>query len=110
MSQPVAADAARSLISGVLPMLSMKPDRTFMTCSLSCPALAAAGTVAGGGALAPALLQVPRPFRPPDSSRSEYALAPALAHLIAVEREPLQSEHADGIVDLVALDQGVSRG
>ena len=34
MLLPVASDAARSLISGVLPMLSMKPDRTFMTYSL----------------------------------------------------------------------------
>jgi hypothetical protein len=34
MLQPVASDAAINLISGVLPMLSMKPDRTSMTCSL----------------------------------------------------------------------------
>src|ERR1700730_2812648 len=34
MLQPVAFEAATSLISGVLPMLSMKPDRTSMTCSL----------------------------------------------------------------------------
>jgi hypothetical protein len=34
MLQPVASDAAISLISGVLPMLSMKPDRTSMPCSL----------------------------------------------------------------------------
>src|SRR5262245_63893055 len=81
-------------------MLSMKPDRTFMTCSLSCPALAPAGTVAGRRALAPAR----------GSDRVEpLALAPALAYLVAVQREPLQSEHADGIVDFVALDQGVSR-
>src|SRR5260370_21640097 len=30
MSQPVTADAARSLINGVLPMHSRKPDRTFI--------------------------------------------------------------------------------
>src|SRR5580704_8439591 len=40
MLQPVAFEAAISLISGVLPMLSMKPDRTSMACSLcSGPAL-----------------------------------------------------------------------
>ena len=76
-----------SLISGVLPMLSMKPDRTFLSLSRSDPARAPGSTVA-----------------------QRLALAPALAHLVAVERQPLQSDHTNRIVNLVALDQCVGLG
>src|SRR5438045_1526788 len=60
-------------------MLSMKPDRTFMTArSLALRSLPD-GTVAGG-----------------------RALTPAPADLVAVQCEPLQGDHADGVHDLVA--------
>src|SRR3981189_1723117 len=36
MSQPVTSDAARSLINGVLPMHSRKPDRIFIARPIPC--------------------------------------------------------------------------
>jgi len=36
MSQPVTSEAARSLINGVLPMHSRKPDRIFIARPISC--------------------------------------------------------------------------
>src|ERR1700716_3450489 len=55
MLQPVAFEAAISLISGVLPMLSMKPDRTSMTCSLCLACASRAAGRQGGGAKATGL-------------------------------------------------------
>src|SRR5690348_7299040 len=82
MLQPVASDAALSLISGVLPMLSMKPERTCMS----------------------------SPSRPCNASRPDGSSGPALAHLLMMQGQPLDGDDGDGVVELAALHHGVGLG
>src|SRR5258708_31450914 len=58
MLQPVAFEAAISLISGVLPVLAMKPDRTSMTCSLCLACASGADGRQGAGPKATGLAAV----------------------------------------------------
>src|SRR5690348_3783547 len=75
-------------------MLSMKPDRTFMTYSLFQPWRRAPGRTV-------AFFSVPAKRRGSE---------PASADLVAIERKPLQGNHGHCIVDLVALQHGVRLG
>src|SRR5260370_10680344 len=94
MLQPVAFEAAISLISGVLPILSMKPDRTSMACSLCFdPALPGRTVDRHADLKQPAF----RPASPRGRGR------PPRAHLFAMHRQPLQSDHAQPVAYLVAL-------
>src|SRR5215510_1786601 len=94
--QPVSSDALRSLMSGVLPTVSLNPSRMFMVTGVLFLGCEPEGES--------------RQTAPRRARRWRSALKPPPPQIVAVEQQPLQGDQSGAVADLSARHLGLRFG